>query len=248
MAELEDLSKSIHDRLASVHRLLDLSVVDLPQNKMKKLGQELFAIEGLVEESEKHVSRQRDQLQHLKTLEQSSQKYLADLRHLRDNIPEHLPKKNIQVNASEPAKALANAEENQQGQKKLRKVCKGHIKEIEIITIPEYENIPQYMKGRVSYDQLNAAVLCINASVSTKYKILHQPVKALNNHSRKLHQRFKEQETKDTKGQFFVVEGDIREFTETKVDKRFQGILNMLRHCQRLKELRGGGITRYVLL
>lgn len=49
-------------------------------------------------------------------------------------------------------------------------------------------------------------------------------------------------------GQYFVVEDDIREFTQLKVDKRFQGILNMLRHCQRLRELRGGGITRYMLL
>lgn len=49
-------------------------------------------------------------------------------------------------------------------------------------------------------------------------------------------------------GQYFVVEEDIREFTQMKVDKRFQGILNMLRHCQRLRELRGGGLTRYMLL
>uniref|UniRef100_A0A4W5PB49 SKA complex subunit 1 n=1 Tax=Hucho hucho TaxID=62062 RepID=A0A4W5PB49_9TELE len=49
-------------------------------------------------------------------------------------------------------------------------------------------------------------------------------------------------------GVFFIVEADIKEFTRMKVDKRFQGILSMLRHCQRLREQRGGGITRYVLL
>ncbi|KAK7891985.1 hypothetical protein WMY93_023948 [Mugilogobius chulae] len=234
MTELEDFSKRIHDRLTSVQRMLDLSIIDLPQNKMKKLGQELFAIEGILEESEKYVSRQRDQLQHLKKLEQSSQTYLDDLRHLLDNIPEHFE--------IEPVKIHANIENAQPRQpEKVKKVCKGYIKEMEIITIPEYESIPQYMKGRVSYDQLNAAVLCINTSVCSKYKILHQPAKTLNNHSRKLYQRFKEQETKDTKGHFFIVEADVREFTETKFDKRFQGILNMLRHCQRLKELRGGG-------
>ncbi|CDQ59165.1 unnamed protein product [Oncorhynchus mykiss] len=37
------------------------------------------------------------------------------------------------------------------------------------------------------------------------------------------------------------------EFTWMKVDKRFQGILNILRHGQRLREQRGG-VTRYVLL
>lgn len=56
------------------------------------------------------------------------------------------------------------------------------------------------MKGRVSYDQLNAAVQNINTAVAAKYKILQHSVKTLNNHARKQHQRFKEQETKDTKG------------------------------------------------
>lgn len=56
------------------------------------------------------------------------------------------------------------------------------------------------MKGRVTYDQLNTAVKSINAAVTGKYKILQQPVKSLSNAARKLHQRFKDQETKDTKG------------------------------------------------
>lgn len=58
----------------------------------------------------------------------------------------------------------------------------------------------RYMKGRVSYEQLNAVVEGINIAVTAKYKILCQSVKALSNHSRKLQQRFKDQETKDTKG------------------------------------------------
>ncbi|CAL1595259.1 unnamed protein product [Knipowitschia caucasica] len=247
MADLEEFSKRINDRLAAVTRMLDLSTTDVPQNKMKKVGQELFAIEGILEEYEKCVSVQRDQLQQLKKLEKASQQYVEELRHLRDNIPEHLPKKTNQVN--DPLlKAHGDAEKVQPQQPEVKKVSKRHIKEMEIITVPEFESIPQYMKGRVSYDQLNSAVRSINASISSKYKILHQPMKTLNNHTRKLQQQFKQQETKETKGKFFIVEGDISEFTERKVDKKFQGILNILRHCQRLKEQRGGGITRFVLL
>ncbi|TKS73768.1 Spindle and kinetochore-associated protein 1 [Collichthys lucidus] len=203
MDELQDISGHISDRISSLQRMVDLSVVELPQNKMKKLGQELFTLERLLEEFEKCVGRQREQLKNLKEFEASFQKDLEDVNHLKDNIPAHMARKKA------PAK---------------------------------------YMKGRVSYDQLNATVQCINTAVTAKYKIRHQSVKTLNNHSRKLHQRFKDQETKDTKGQYFVVEDDIREFTQVKADKRFQGILNMLRHCQRLRELRGGGLTRYMLL
>lgn len=58
----------------------------------------------------------------------------------------------------------------------------------------------RYMKGRVTYDQINAALKSINTAAKAKYRILRQPLKSLNNHSRKLQARFKEQETKDTKG------------------------------------------------
>ncbi|XP_063065767.1 spindle and kinetochore-associated protein 1-like [Engraulis encrasicolus] len=130
------------------------------------------------------------------------------------------------------------------GPKKSRKP----IKEMEFITVHEFDAIPAYMKGRVTYDQLNSAVQSFNKAVTEKYKILHQPPRSLNNHSRKLYDRFKENETGETKGHFFVVEADLREFGEVTMDKRFLNLLSMLRHCQRIKELRGGRIIRYQLL
>ncbi|TKS73693.1 Spindle and kinetochore-associated protein 1 [Collichthys lucidus] len=249
MDELQDISGHISDRISSLQRMVDLSVVELPQNKMKKLGQELFTLERLLEEFEKCVGRQREQLKNLKEFEASFQKDLEDVNHLKDNIPAHMARKKAPANGSEPVMKQSEAADFQPAQmENVKKTNKSFIREMDFVTMPEFESIPQYMKGRVSYDQLNATVQCINTAVTAKYKILHQSVKTLNNHSRKLHQRFKDQETKDTKGQYFVVEDDIREFTQVKADKRFQGILNMLRHCQRLRELRGGGLTRYMLL
>ncbi|XP_037622115.1 spindle and kinetochore-associated protein 1 isoform X1 [Sebastes umbrosus] len=265
MSELEDISRHVHDKISSIQCMLDLSAVELPQRK--KLGQELFALEGLLEEFEKCVGQQEEQLKHLKELEESSRKDLEDLQHFKDNIPAHMPRKKgparlsrsknpdavvaigVEPCGSEPVMNQTEAADVQPVQQEaVKKTNKSFVREIMVITIPEFESIPQYMKGRASYHQLNAAVQSINTAVSAKYKILHQPVKTLKTHARKLHKRFKDQETKDTKGHFFVVEDDIREFTQMKADKRFQGILNMLRHCHRLRELRGGGITRYMLL
>ncbi|XP_039882541.1 spindle and kinetochore-associated protein 1 [Simochromis diagramma] len=245
MGDLEDISHHIHDRITSIKHMLDLSVIELPQNKMKKLGQELFALERLLEEFEKGVDQQKEHLKHLKELDEVFQKHLQDVQHINNNIPPHMPRKKGLLKGSEPAINQKEAVEVQPAEKKS---SKSFVREMEFVTMPEFESIPQYMKGRVTYEQLNAAVESINTAVAAKYKIVHQSLKTLNNHSRKLHQRFKDQETKDTKGQYFVVEDDIREFTQMKVDKRFQGILNMLRHCQRLRELRGGGLTRYMLL
>ncbi|XP_034031536.1 spindle and kinetochore-associated protein 1 [Thalassophryne amazonica] len=246
MSELESISCHIHDRISSIQRLLDLSLLDSPQNKMKKFGKELFELERLVDEFEKCRDRQKEQLKRLKEFEELFQKNLEDVQHLKDNVPAHMPRRKPGANENEPVSAENQAADVQP--EKAKKPQKNHIREMEVITVQEFESIPQYMKGRVTYDQLNAAVQSINAAVMAKYKILHQPMKTLSSSSRKMYQQFKSQETEGTKGQYFVVEEDIREFTQMKVDKRFHGILSMLRHCQRLRELRRGGLTRYMLL
>ncbi|XP_041652537.1 spindle and kinetochore-associated protein 1 [Cheilinus undulatus] len=249
MGDLEEVSQHVQDRISSLRRTLDLSVIDFPQNKMKKLGQEIFALEKLLEDFERCVDHQRDQLTVLKELEASLHKDLEDVSHMKENIPAHMPKKEAPAPAREAVVKAGDAADVQPPQQEqVKKSSRTFIRQMDFITVAEFDSIPLYMRGRVSYDQLNAAVQGINTSVTAKYKILHQPIRSLNNHSRKLQQRFKEQETKDTKGQFFVVEDDIREFSQVKVDKRFQGILNMLRHCQRIRELRGGGLTRFLLL
>uniref|UniRef100_A0A8C4U0T8 SKA complex subunit 1 n=1 Tax=Falco tinnunculus TaxID=100819 RepID=A0A8C4U0T8_FALTI len=56
------------------------------------------------------------------------------------------------------------------------------------------------MKGRLTYDQINAIVQEMNKAVAGEYKILHQPLKSMNAAVRSLYHRFLEEETKDTKG------------------------------------------------
>ncbi|NWI37476.1 SKA1 protein, partial [Picathartes gymnocephalus] len=121
------------------------------------------------------------------------------------------------------------------------------IKEAALITTEEFESIPAYMKGRITYDQINAVVQQINMAVVGKYKILYQPLKSMSAPVRNLYHRFMEEETKDTRGVFFIVEADIKEFTQLKLDKRFHSILNILRHCQRVREVRSSGLIRYVI-
>ncbi|KAJ3596878.1 hypothetical protein NHX12_003278 [Muraenolepis orangiensis] len=245
MSDLEIITRHINDRISSLRRMLDLSAIvpQLTQSNIKKLVQEVRVIEGLLQEFEKCVQRQNEQLKCLKDFERSFQHNCESLQHLKDNVPKHIPQRE-----NEPAPNHNMPAETQPSQQANPRAKKSPVKQMEFVTMLEFEKIPQYMKGRVIYEQLNTAVQSINEAVSGKYKIVRQPTKSLNNNARKLYQRFKDEETKDTKGQFFVVEADIREFTQMKVDKRFQAIMSMLRHCLRLREMRGGGLTRYLLL
>lgn len=59
------------------------------------------------------------------------------------------------------------------------------------------------MKGRLTYDQINAVVQEMNKAVVAKYKILYQPLKSMSVPVRNLYDRFMEEETKDTRGIFF---------------------------------------------
>ncbi|KAG9263331.1 spindle and kinetochore-associated protein 1 [Astyanax mexicanus] len=252
--ELEEVTKHIDDKISLVKRLLELRAVAKDPEKqayLVKIEQDVNAINGLLDRFERYVLQQRDLLKHLKELEEFFQEDVQNAQHLKENIPPHMPRREQPAAQSgqlavqsRPADVQTAPPEQDQPRKPPRVL----IKEMEFITVQEFDTIPQYMKGRVTYDQLNAAVKSINTAVTSKYKILHQPVKTLTSATRKLHQRFKDQENKDTKGQYFVVEEDLKDLAQLKVDKRFVGMLNMLRHCQRLKELRGGGLTRYVLL
>jgi len=56
-------------------------------------------------------------------------------------------------------------------------------------------------------------------------------------------------ETKETKGYLFIVDGDIKTSTKKfKLDPTGKSVLIILRHLGRIKEVRGGGHTRYVIL
>ncbi|XP_021570224.1 spindle and kinetochore-associated protein 1 isoform X2 [Carlito syrichta] len=123
-----------------------------------------------------------------------------------------------------------------------------HLKENIPSHLPQItETQSLYMKSRLTYYQVNDVIKEINKAVISKYKILHQSKKSMNSVTRNLYHRFIDEETKDTKGHYFIVEADIKEFTTLRVDKKFHMLLNILRHCRRLSEVRGGGLTRYVI-
>ncbi|KAI0235727.1 Spindle and kinetochore-associated protein 1 [Lamellibrachia satsuma] len=103
------------------------------------------------------------------------------------------------------------------------------------------------MKGRILYDSLNSTIDELNQVFSSKYKILSTPKSGQSDNTRNKIQTYKEQETKDTKGLFFVVESDLKTFGRLKMDNTGRTHLTILRHCGRIREIRGNGLTRYTL-
>ncbi|KAJ8349468.1 hypothetical protein SKAU_G00245980 [Synaphobranchus kaupii] len=203
--EVAELTQQINDKISAIRTILELRTVakeEDKQNILVKMGKDIIAINGLLDMLETHVSQQRDMLNCLKELEEFFQEDLHEGYYLRDNMPLHMPRKGFHT-AKDLTQSQQDAAWQSQEQNQQRKPSCTHIREMVYITTEEFESIPQYMKGRVTYTQLNAVVQSINTAVTEKYSILQQAAKSLTNATRRLQQRFKDEETKDTKGNFF---------------------------------------------
>ncbi|KAG8456806.1 hypothetical protein GDO86_002552 [Hymenochirus boettgeri] len=247
--DLDELCSHVNSKISLIKKTLQLRNIGQDpslRNVLNKIANEMHSLYDLLNNLEMEVQRQETISNSLKELHASLEKDLVEVSHMKENIPPHLPKRAqsssstpeeepevvVKVTVPEPAKKCTK-----------EKV----IKEMELITVHEFENVPAYMKNRLTYEQMNNLIEEINKAVVGKYKIVHQPMKSLNNQAKKQLVRYKEEETKDTKGNFFIVEQDIKDFTQLKVDKRFHGMLSILRHCHRMREIRGKGLVRYII-
>nr|XP_044999769.1 spindle and kinetochore-associated protein 1 [Jaculus jaculus] len=251
-SDLEQLCSHVNEKIGNIKKTLSLRNLGQEpalRNILSKIGAEIIIVNELLNEFELEIQYQEQTNASLKELCDSLEEDFKDVEHLKDNIPSHLP----QVAATQ---SLVNeSERNLQEPVKVeepvpaKKPSKEQriIKEMPFITTDEFNGVPAYMKSRLTYCQINDVIKEINKAVASKYKIMHQPKASMNSVNRNLYHRFINEETKDTKGHYFIVEADIKEFTTLKPDKRFHVILNILRHCRRLSEARGGGLTRYVI-
>ncbi|NXM64221.1 SKA1 protein, partial [Illadopsis cleaveri] len=249
-SSLEDLCFYINEKISNIKKcilLRDIGEDECRKPVLHKIQNEVILVHDLLNKMETEVKQQEKLRDLLKGIQKTAEKEQKEAQHLLEHVPPHLPKPTQscvtvpavkdegQTKAAEPKRAKKPAKET--------KV----IKEAALLTTEEFEGVPMYMKGRITYDQVNAVVQQMNKAVVDKYKILYQPLKSMSAPARNLYHRFMEEETKDTKGVFFIVEADIKEFTQLKLDKRFHSILNILRHCQRVREVRGSRLIRYVI-
>ncbi|KAH9424611.1 Spindle and kinetochore-associated protein 1 [Dermatophagoides pteronyssinus] len=118
----------------------------------------------------------------------------------------------------------------------------------------EYNSIPKYMLSRLTLSTLNESIDAFNHSIYAKYQFIKKfDIQSTKESDYKRYQQYKSQENADTKGIYFVTINDIKELTEMKNDSTLRKVLICLRHCKRIKEIRGGNgqsqkLIRYGLI
>ena len=123
------------------------------------------------------------------------------------------------------------------------------VKNISFLTVDEFNKIPKYMKGRLSYELLSQAVKEFNDCVNMKYDFLSKDVNELTLNEKKKRAQLKSQMKPELKKNNFVTADDLKEYTMFKTDSSRKSVFTVLRHFQRIKENRGpGSIVRHVVV
>ena len=123
------------------------------------------------------------------------------------------------------------------------------VQSVNHLSLPEFEKVPKYMKGRLTYDSLSQAVEEFNVCLVQKYEFLFKSLNELSLKEKKRRNILKSQDKPELKGKQFLTTEELKDFSMYKTDNSRKAVITVLRHFQRIRENRGpGSIIRYVVV
>ncbi|TPX61497.1 hypothetical protein PhCBS80983_g01098 [Powellomyces hirtus] len=121
------------------------------------------------------------------------------------------------------------------------------------ITVTEFDSLAKYQVGRLTRDKINDIIAEFSSLVADKYTFMKIPPAKMTKNQRDLFWEHKKVATPETTGKAFVTEKDVKDkdlFSKStfRLDPSGRSVIAIVRHLGRLKEVRGGGHTRLVIL
>lgn len=255
---LQELEDHFNYKLESISTCMDLAAVASDpystgsdcKERLISINQELCDMEAILMDLRKSIKAKKEELQAAQELKEALDQLVLDVQHMEKNLPNHLQPAKNSPKTSEPRVPFQerHLQEDTYVLSQVLKPKQISFPRMDFIMQDEFTSVPKYMKGRISYEQLNSMVEVINETIRKKYLLMTKPKNQIGEKKMKTYMKYKEQETKDTKGYYFFTTEDLIKFCSIKNDGSVRNRLTMLRHCNRLKEIRGGGLTRYALL
>lgn len=115
------------------------------------------------------------------------------------------------------------------------------------ISLEEFEQIPKYMRGRESLDELvNFLQSVIVSCFEEKYSLLYKNKKAVTNQQDLILWKAYNQQQLAFPNNKFITQGDIARKMGRLIDKKFNAKLTMLRHLHILQETRHEATVYYL--
>ncbi|KAJ3020979.1 UNVERIFIED_CONTAM: Spindle and kinetochore-associated protein 1 [Siphonaria sp. JEL0065] len=201
---------------------------------------------------------------------------LSQKQQMQQQMQEQMHQKNFQhqhqsIQQNEHQEEDADDTQQQQQQQQQdqpeesipQPVAKKMQTSISLLSDSEFDALPKYLLNRLTLDKINASLSEFNKLVSTKYTSLKIPHAKMNKLQRDRFWEHKKSCNDATKGKAFLMEREIKDgwwsagAVNGRVDKNSMGfkldplgrsVLALARHLGRIKEVRGGGDTRIVIM
>ncbi|RKO90412.1 hypothetical protein BDK51DRAFT_52106 [Blyttiomyces helicus] len=122
------------------------------------------------------------------------------------------------------------------------------------VTVAEFDALPKYLLvGRLNRDRINELFAEFNKVVFDKLAILRFPQAKMSKEQRDIFWEHRKADVEETKGKTFITEKDIKDKerwskSEFRLNPVGRSTIAIMRHLGRIKEVRGGGHTRIVIM
>ncbi|XP_070541919.1 SKA complex subunit 1-like [Ptychodera flava] len=255
---LEELGQHFCDKVEGIKKCMQIHDCvnnDNCQQLLQSIHMQLIGAEDVISHLKQAVASERQKLAEAQESMKEYKEFLDNIHYMSTHLPSRLPGKptsqieeKTRVNKGVlQSRASENRTEEVQPAVTSKYNAKKRFPKTEYLTVDEYQEIPKYMKGRLSYDMMNNVVDGINKVIEYKYKLKAQPRNTVGENNMKKRKQWKQQENKETQGLHFFVDDDYKKYSGLKLDKATGSVFTILRHLGRLTEVRGGGCTRYCL-
>ncbi|CAI9103629.1 OLC1v1002149C1 [Oldenlandia corymbosa var. corymbosa] len=258
-ASLESLMSSFNARIAELQQLV-IARNMYPASSICELSSIDAALQGMELQVYKIKDRLREEIQAIpkaKKLIDESLKQQKRLNEMAAFVPQSLPEKATSMSQSftksvplEQSEDDLNFESLTIGEPAGSKVIKKSRATAPLwyITADELNSLPQYMKGRLTLDKVNAAISDMATYADTNAQLIAAPRKKLNETTLEKALELREiAMSESVKGKHFFLESDMKGPT-LKFDTTGKGILTVLRHIGRITEDRIGRHRVIILL
>ncbi|XP_014780089.1 spindle and kinetochore-associated protein 1 [Octopus bimaculoides] len=263
---LGELFIQFQERLDVINNMISLKECkeeDWYETSMSSIFNQLSTFEVTFAAMKSRLKDFREALENANVLKENLKETIEIAMHMKENLPEHfnnnkatikitldsasVSETNSACNLKENTKKKVNLSPAEVPQKitENKNLLEKEVKYIEFLTVPQFDSIPKYMKGRITYKLVNNVIEELTKCFEAKYSIMSLKRKAVPEKKKHIYEMYKAQETADTEGVYFIVENDMKEYSKLRNAPTTRSILVMLRHVGLIREIRGGGLVRY---
>ncbi|KAG1680405.1 hypothetical protein FOA52_015496 [Chlamydomonas sp. UWO 241] len=240
-----DLANAFSERIHELKRFMHLRVDDAEKDRQGIDSAELAGLEASIKALEAHVSEIRAYIQSERTSMHKVEALLeactvqsediAGLASVLQPALQAAPAPAAPAPLADVSNTLRRDEERgKRTARTMEPAPRWHVTEA------EFEEVGQYMKGRLTLDKVNAAVDEAAAHADSMHRLITTPLAKLSVFDRAkatelLHSIVKRE---GVAGRHFFLEADLKEGNTLRLDKSGKTMMVLLRHLGRVQEVR----------